>query len=260
MFIITFSQLAAQPNGVFVVREENQNLSRNFNLEIPVLRDTILCYDSMIIHQIGSFIAIESEITGQIKDTSFYAPVRYIFLELKKKQGQEYCVLSKEALPYCRFNFEAKDSLLTPFIWYYGGRNYAADFLPYQVQPEYKIGNDIFKKVFLNYSNGHDSISLAYTLKKQAQHLFHVSNHLESLFPDFAILDYYMSVVGTNFMERKIIEEVSNTLSHSQIEIFNKWKQNFTNESVHYIDLSKDDKLRTELNSKCKHSWDLKLE
>ena len=67
-------------------------------------------------------------------------------------------------------------------------------------------------------------------------------------------------VEGYDYKEVRKIKEVSNTLSQLQIEVFNKWKKNFTNESVQYINLAKDDKLRTELNSKCKRSWDLKLE
>ena len=168
-FLVVYNSLLAQQDGVYVVETYNQKYSRNFNLEIPVIRDTILCHDSMVIYQNGSFINLESEIPGQTKDTSFYAPVRYIFLDLKKKQGQEYCTLSEEAFPYCRFNFETRDSLFTPFHLFYGSGGFGTNFQHYEVLPPENIGKDIFQKVIVYYSNIKEKYIYTYTLKKQDQ-------------------------------------------------------------------------------------------
>ncbi len=86
--VLIIHNLYAQPDEILVLKTENSSYSNNFKLQVSVTRDTIMIHDTMVIHQIGSFINVESDIAGQLRDTNFYAPVRYVFLDFKNGQDR----------------------------------------------------------------------------------------------------------------------------------------------------------------------------
>ncbi len=250
LILLYLNSVKGQVQGMAILEKIAKNSIDGLESSVPVVRDTIWFFDSLVIHQISSYNFKTDYRKDGTFDTAYYEPQKYIFLDLGRKLGTEYCRLTTSADAYCRFSFTDKDTI-TESMWWYYRKGFLPNFKKYQVVDLIEAG-DTLKKVVCSYSNASETYSYTYTMRKQQQYIFHLQGRLDELFPEFTTIRSEFS--HDQYSETRALNLVVhyNTLTPEQITMFKKFKSDCDLQSIPEVDFYSSIVERAKMNQNCK--------
>ncbi len=107
-----------QDRGVLVNEQQLSRIAKDFGSKYDLLRDTFWFRDSIVIQQFGTIQFFSNSTPTGMVDTSFYGPIIFFYIDLRKREVFEFCSFEANSKPYVRYLIDDSTSK-TPFLsWY----------------------------------------------------------------------------------------------------------------------------------------------
>ncbi len=256
ILLVCHQPSAAQTSGVLIEQREDLNEIESFRVKGNFMRDTIWYFDSTLIYQFGQITRRPNQHSNDGIDSSYYETMRYVFIDLTKNIGLEYCEFSVDAKPYCRFRFGQKDTIEPELFWHFN-KGFPSNYKYHIVEADTVYGFDTLKNIISYHSNPIESYSYRYTMKKQSQRPFHLARNVDDLFPGYFTVATELKHQGYLRTSKVELIQLPRQLNEVEIEIFKKFRLDIFERNVLEIPLTNTLGQRWNLSIQCKGKLDI---